>query len=283
MKLFQFTFFIIVNSLCCIIANAQIVYTDVIPDSTISTNGGMYNLDLNNDGIIDFTFKVYHSVVGCAPLGYSHGSGWVRILPSGSNQVADTILNHPNPLNLNTVIGNGISFWSNDSLQTLRSFFRNCGSSIVYSGYWIPTGDHYLGLKLIGNFATYFGWVRLDVHAFSLAVIGVVIKDYAYNSIADQPILAGDTGRLQTSIPEMQTSMNFNLSPNPANDNFTLTLNQAPSNATIQIFNAVGEIIYNEVLDKKQETLNSVQFSTGVYFVKVFNKEKQLIKKLIIK
>ena len=110
----------------------------------------------------------------------------------------------------------------------------------------------------------------------------ITIRDYAYNSIPNQPILAGDTGRLQTSIHEMQSSINFNLSPNPAHDNFTLTLNQAPSNATIQIFNTVGKIIYNKALNKKQETINSVQFSSGVYFVRVSNGEKQFIKKLII-
>ena len=46
-------------------ANAQIVYTDVNPDSTSS---GTYNLDINNDGIIDFTLRKtnsFHVYVHC--------------------------------------------------------------------------------------------------------------------------------------------------------------------------------------------------------------------------
>ena len=35
-------------------AHAQIVYTDVKPDLTFSTNGSVYYIDLNKDGINDF-------------------------------------------------------------------------------------------------------------------------------------------------------------------------------------------------------------------------------------
>ena len=48
MKLFQFTLFCILNSLCCVFANAQIIYTNVNPDRYYLN--GVYNLDLNNDG-----------------------------------------------------------------------------------------------------------------------------------------------------------------------------------------------------------------------------------------
>ena len=52
MKLFQFTLFCILNSLCCVFANAQIIYTNVNPDRYYLN--GVYNLDLNNDGTNDF-------------------------------------------------------------------------------------------------------------------------------------------------------------------------------------------------------------------------------------
>src|ERR1700733_14822013 len=48
--------------LFCISANAQIVYTDVKPDSVIK---GSYNLDLDNDGITDFTFQQSTAVLTC--------------------------------------------------------------------------------------------------------------------------------------------------------------------------------------------------------------------------
>jgi len=39
-------------------AQAKIVYTDVDPDSTLSGNGSVYQLDLNNDNIIDFNINI---------------------------------------------------------------------------------------------------------------------------------------------------------------------------------------------------------------------------------
>jgi hypothetical protein len=39
-------------------ANGQVLYTDVNPDETYSENGEFYELDLNEDGDIDFSIKV---------------------------------------------------------------------------------------------------------------------------------------------------------------------------------------------------------------------------------
>jgi hypothetical protein len=39
-------------------ANGQVLYNDVNPDETYSENGEFYELDLNEDGDIDFSIKV---------------------------------------------------------------------------------------------------------------------------------------------------------------------------------------------------------------------------------
>ena len=50
--------------------------------------------------------------------------------------------------------------------------------------------DKYLGLKIEVKGKTYYGWVRLDVAKDAKSF---TIKSYAYDSIPDQAIQAGDT------------------------------------------------------------------------------------------
>src|SRR6516225_252372 len=66
---------VIITLLVSSLANAQIVYTNVIPDSTIGCFivpcTKEYNLDLNNDHIVDFVIGQSNFVPQCtsAPIG----------------------------------------------------------------------------------------------------------------------------------------------------------------------------------------------------------------------
>src|SRR4030095_13619601 len=66
--------------------NAQIVYTDVSPDVTSS---GTYNLDLNNDGTIDFviqhTSKTVNGSGKCK--GQKAINQYIKVSPFNNNQV----------------------------------------------------------------------------------------------------------------------------------------------------------------------------------------------------
>jgi hypothetical protein len=62
----------------------------------------------------------------------------------------------------------------------------NCSNTIV--GNWIDMNSYYLGLKLISGGHIYYGWARLSYSSYSGFLF---LFDYAYNSIPDQPILAG--------------------------------------------------------------------------------------------
>src|SRR5437762_538264 len=55
-----------------------------------------------------------------------------------------------------------------------------------------PSSDGYLGLGLVKGTDTYYGWVHLSV-SVSYNSVGFTVKNYAYNSVPGQPILAGQT------------------------------------------------------------------------------------------
>jgi hypothetical protein len=179
--------FYLLSSIFILHSNAQIVYTDVNPDTTIAMTAvsntiKAYGLDLNNDGLTDF------NLIATSHAGpFGNRSNYVKITPINSNKVIDydTINNLPAPLAINSVIGNTGKWWNNDSNQILT------GSAwLSFFGLWNSSADAYLGLKLMSGQNIYYGWAKLSVtvHGSSFT-----LKDYAYNSIPNQPILAGET------------------------------------------------------------------------------------------
>ena len=75
-------------------ADAQVVYTDVSPDSVINTSGGFYNIDLNADGTTDFQVLT----MSVSTSGYVYD--YVACLPNQSMNAIDTISGgYAEPLN----------------------------------------------------------------------------------------------------------------------------------------------------------------------------------------
>ena len=68
-------------------SNAQIVYTDVNPDATSSDT---YNLDLNNDGTIDFVVKhTTGKTITSSTCTGTRTNHYIKVSPSNNCQVVD--------------------------------------------------------------------------------------------------------------------------------------------------------------------------------------------------
>ena len=178
------------------IANAQIIYTDVNPDKEIlGTQGspGGALIDMDNNGSYEFVLAVFESFtlsngekVNAAQAGLYADNG------AGIMGTTSFIANHPfyNPsaLQQNETI---------DANQNFRDYFGIYGTLIwMYLdgngtlGQWNDITDHYMGVRFKdGSGATHYGWVRMDVFKDPAKI---VLKDYAYEASADQPILAGN-------------------------------------------------------------------------------------------
>mgnify|MGYP003109825248 CR=1 FL=1 len=158
-----------------------IVYTDIEPDFISGDLSDYYNLDMNNDQIIDFIL---------ISEGYENYE-WLRI--NSSPNVENSIISytpwysHPISLNSGKEIFNLQGYTNGESYETW-AIFADC-----YSGkedcyfYWKENIDNYLGLRFFINGNTHYGWARVNV----TSVTQWVIKDYAYNATPNKPILAG--------------------------------------------------------------------------------------------
>src|ERR1043165_390977 len=164
--------------------HAQIVYTDVNPDNTNSCSsqclqiGGFCNetfdIDLNQDGQTDFTITTWS-----APSAYLPCGAGVMVTSFNGNEVSGNNT-WPLQINANSEIFSGV--WT-----TSVGYLRRVYAGNSFSGLWTYSGDKYLGVSLMIDTNSYYGWIRLsvavtggfDVHA------SCTVRDFAYNSIPD--------------------------------------------------------------------------------------------------
>lgn len=83
-------------------------------------------------------------------------------------------------------------------------------------------------------------------------------------------------------INELVEVNEISIYPNPAQYNFTISINVVVSNANLEIHNMFGEEIYSATLNHKQLTINCTSFPSGIYFISVRMDDQVITKKLII-
>lgn len=161
-----------------------IIHTDIEPDFVSENTNDFYDIDLNHDGIVDFTLgqwtDSYHYLLS---LGSSNGGNRCLSIPElFSARIV--------PLDMDSEISNTASYPNGESYEAPDGFFfgiGDCedGGSCSYD--WKDKNDKYLGLKFFIKGKIHYGWARLDVTSNTQWVI----KDYAYNATPNKPILAG--------------------------------------------------------------------------------------------
>jgi len=240
-------------------ANGQIDYTDVDPDFV--GNDTNIGLDLNNDGIDDFTiFDVADPAVGIK--GLVSGNSFVGSQPSYI---------YPFALNSGDPISSGQTTWFNSSnLGTLNyiSCYNGAGESN-----WCGVTDKYLGLRfqITGN--THYGWARLDV---SLSGDSYTLKDYAYNTTPDEALNAGQQtlsieNHELSSIKVVAFDKNINLSNLPETTNY-------------RVLSITGKTVLEGIITDNNYVIEARGIATGIYIIELtdVNSNKVLKKKIVL-
>ena len=163
-------------------SEAKIVYT---PAHRVIGPGSSYKLDLNHDGITDFTLRDLHHTTGTiVSCGFS-------ALPAAGNGV-EGILTMRRPwayaLKRGAVVGPRQPF------KAERMVSIRIEDSAHYSyGSWLHVSNRYLGLEFKIAGKVHFGWARLSVAADLRAHITATLTGYAYETIPNKPIVTGKT------------------------------------------------------------------------------------------
>jgi hypothetical protein len=129
---------------------ARVVYTPV--NVNLPTNGS-YPIDLNHDGITDFTFQISHTVRVCGLDPTSHNILGVQPSPAGGIVGGSWAL----ALESGVQIDFHQSFYGGDDLMyDVQGAGPHCPPAHFY-GYWIRATERYLGLEFQINGQTHYG------------------------------------------------------------------------------------------------------------------------------
>ncbi len=277
--------------------NAQVIYTDIVPDLVFDEplEGG--GLDIDNNGIVDFAFQnnsfLFYSETFSSyftrqdllagpytPLNAIAGINEYTSSPYGGG----FSLYYPYALP-NAEVINDLREWQTAGQQILgiRTFVNyddpntwQCAGCYWY-GYFIPeTVDHFLGIRFVDDLSqNHYGWIRCDVLDEGRTL---VIKDYAYESEADYPIVAGDTTHF-VAISEIDNSLNANVYS--FNKSIFINLNEFMNGIEMHIYDLNGKIIYSDKL-LNSSTQIELKEERGVYFVELVSGKKKFRKKVYL-
>lgn len=286
--------FIVTAMMLSVSANAQIVYTDVIPDVVRGCNypspcGADFLIDLNNDGINDFTFAPRAHSFSCGncspnPVNILGTRDSALVISTAQSWIVDTV----GGFDLNKSMDSSLA-WTNAEYNLAQNGERcmactnGNGSHKVtqgITGNWQNVSGKFMGLKIKMGSDFYYGWIKLGVSIASYSV-SITIMEYAYNSIPNQPILAGQT--TVTGITENSFASSINVFPNPANNYLTIALGNNTKKVEVTIADITGKIIYTNIATNTQKVeVNTKDFAEGIYVVQIQIADFIATKKLIV-
>ncbi len=169
-------------------AEAKVVYT---PASVTLLPGGTYRLDLNHDGRTDFSILNRT----CVPVSSGSCISFVAEKANTGNSVMGTIGHPPfaQALRLGSLIG-GSSAHLYPGKALLAGIWNPgtyCSGGVF--GPWREAVNSYLGCKFKIKHKTHYGWARLSVYFLHGGPFQAVLTGYAYETIPNKPISAGQT------------------------------------------------------------------------------------------
>jgi hypothetical protein len=172
-------------------AEAQVIYTP----TWIPVPAGLTNLDLNNDGNVDFVFSNRAVFCSSTELRRRNICADIKVLPQlASNAVWGTN-------GTASALSSGVTVGSKGKFQSGHEFMAEgtAGSSGATSfaipfyrsnGPWREATRLYLGLKFEIEGEVHYGWARLNVCAAQTGIYAAV-GGYAFESQPNTPIVTG--------------------------------------------------------------------------------------------
>ncbi len=160
-------------------------------------------ISLTNNGINDFSFSLYS-------FSYKSFRRSLRMWPVEGGAVVAQTSAHRLPSALALVRGAKIgpsAHFSNDNFANIEESQGGCSyaqstCTQKFSGLWGGSPkNRFLGVRFLINGETHYGWIRLTVTTATRAIISATITGYAYETVANKPILAGIAGTATADTP----------------------------------------------------------------------------------
>lgn len=277
-------------------SNAEVIYTD-IEDVILDFDYEEYYCDLDLDGVDDFRFIkfsgtfIYSTSSSSATELRRFNS--IRMRPGTNlgiayNSIAggsiSTYWGFPNylpyPLETGETIDADLQFNQNLGTHFLASRLDKLPAEIgwMHTGYWYPSlEDRYVGVHFrdIDN-QYHYGWIRCSV-LDSAEVL--VIKDFAYETEINYPIVAGDTTQYVGISSESQTNTALVYAFGSHLYVKLISLNNA---ADIKIHDTQGRMVYATQIGQSYNDIDLSGLPAGNYMITLVHNETLLTKQVFI-
>ncbi|MCB9173209.1 MAG: T9SS type A sorting domain-containing protein [Flavobacteriales bacterium] len=257
-------------------------YFDIIPDTVCNSGGSpfgfqkIYNIDLNDDGIIDFEIN---------PLDGSGQNGAYKrcaIIPKNSNEIALSLTldscfgnpsMYPTPPHLAYTYKLAHGFAMNDTINIFGNWIDS--TALLSYNHWVIASfncsggnfydnSKYIGVRVFHNQDTLYGWIKIK----DLTSTSVTIEEFACNINS-------------TSIQENKSSY-FLVYPNPTTTHITIEFKQLFQQIYISILSIKGQEIKKfDFSSKSKFDLDLSELTNGIYYVKVNNGDSVFFTKII--
>ncbi len=113
------------------------------------------------------------------------------------------------------------------------------------------------------------------------------VEDYIVNiasskdEITDQRIAMNDVNILFAKQLDESPVTPYTVYPNPATDRITVDLNGIQGNVTLKIYNVIGMLVYQEIIDESGTTIDISSLNKGIYFIYLDEEKEPIVKKFI--
>jgi len=244
------------------ICESQIKYIDIDPDTVlVGPPFGThieYFMDINDDSIQDYSFMLHWCNTNGVNAKAKSITSYDSSMYSYPADIGDTI---PDSLNQ--------SWMSETDLIT-------CHYPLISFGLWYGDyGEKYFPIKLKIDSEVHYGWIRASKTPENLT-----IKDYAYNLVPNEPIIAGDTLPIPYNI-NYSFQSNLRIYPNPSTGIFNIYTSMS-GQTTLIVNNAFGNMVLYEQFENNNPCIDMTGFNQGIYLVYILNNNLSYFQKIII-
>ena len=239
------------------IASGQVVYTDV-EDITVTPGDdtdGRYNINLNDDGTVDFSITIGEATGGLSFVtrprdgdDVANGGAFIGV-PAGNYQYPQLLF-----------AGDDIETSSPMTDAGVRGDLNFYGCAYSNSEFCGSEDNAYLGLVFDFQENSHYGWVEMDF-ATDAASGSFTIKGFAFDATPEATITAGDTG-----LGNNDNSLN-GFAQFVADGQLNLKASTAMS--SVAIFDITGKQVISQKVTSTNAQVNLAGLNTGVYIATV--------------
>lgn len=261
-------FLLFVFSAGTLFGNAQIIYTDVNPDSLVTNQ---YQLDLNNDGPPEFLIE--------------------RVLDGGINVVqASGISSHdslagfyggfPEVAGYPFALSSDEEIGSNTNLVD-EGILGGDHPLIMEDAEWPDDINRYLGLKFNISGQAHYGWAKIKI---STDYVAFTVIEYAYNATPGASINSAATGVDENNF----SARELIVIPNPCSENAVFNFSLlSETELKLEIVDLSGKLIFEKDRQlyfpgKQSLQLNTLLWKSGIYLCRISSSMSSSTCKMVV-